>query len=42
MANKMWNAPDVVSSINYTDSRRSIEWLQRVFGVREREEPRLN
>ena len=40
--NKMWEAPDIVPTITYTDLARAIEWLQRVFGFREREEARLN
>ncbi|MGH9842112.1 MAG: VOC family protein [Blastocatellia bacterium] len=40
--NKMWDAPDIVPSITYTDLARAIEWLERVFGFREREEARLN
>jgi hypothetical protein len=37
----MWNAPDVVPSVTYADLPRAIEWLERVFGFREREEARL-
>lgn len=40
--NKMWNAPDIVPTITYSDFPRAIEWLQRVFYFREREEARLN
>lgn len=40
--NKMWDAPDIVPTITYTDLDHAIEWLQRVFGFREREEARLN
>ncbi|MGH9867017.1 MAG: VOC family protein [Candidatus Polarisedimenticolia bacterium] len=37
----MWDAPDIVPSITYADLPRAIEWIQRVFGFREREEARL-
>ncbi len=40
-SNELWDAPDIVPSITYTDLPRAIEWLQRVFGFREREEARL-
>ena len=39
--NEMWNAPDIVPSITYSDLPRAVEWLQRVFGFRERAEARL-
>lgn len=43
MANTtMWNAPDIVPTITFTDLPRAIAWLQRVFGFRERAEARLN
>ncbi|HWN11141.1 MAG TPA: VOC family protein [Pyrinomonadaceae bacterium] len=38
---KLWNAPDLVPSITYSDLPRAIEWLERVFGFRERAEARL-
>lgn len=42
MANSaMWNAPDIVPSIAYTDVPRAVEWLERVFGFRERTQARL-
>ncbi len=41
-SNAMWDAPDVVPSITYADLPRAIEWLQRVFGFRERHEARLS
>jgi uncharacterized glyoxalase superfamily protein PhnB len=42
MANSdLWQAPDLVPSITYTDLPRAIEWLQRVFGFRERAAARL-
>ena len=42
MADKeMWEAPDIVPSITYTDIPRAAEWLQRVFGFRERAKARL-
>jgi uncharacterized glyoxalase superfamily protein PhnB len=40
--NEMWNAPDIVPSITYTDVPHAVEWLARVFGFREREEARLS
>lgn len=36
-----WNAPDIVPIITYSDLPRAIEWLERVFGFRERAEARL-
>ena len=39
--NDLWDAPDIVPSITYTDLPRAIEWLQRVFGFRERADVRL-
>lgn len=39
--NEMWDAPDIVPSITYADMPRAIEWLERVFGFRERAEARL-
>ena len=42
MANdELWDAPDIVPTITYTDLPRAIEWLQRVFGFHERAEARL-
>lgn len=38
----LWNAPDVVPSIGYTDVPRAVEWLERVFGFRERSGARLS
>ena len=37
----MWNAPDLVPSLTYTDVPRAAEWLERVFGFRERRDARL-
>lgn len=37
----MWSAPDLVPSIAYTDVPRAAEWLERVFGFRERRHARL-
>ena len=37
----LWNAPDIVPAITYSDLPRAIEWLERVFGFRERAEARL-
>ena len=39
--NEMWNAPDIVAAITYSDLPRAVEWLQRVFGFGERAEARL-
>jgi len=39
--NGMWDAPDIVPSISYTDVPRAVEWLVRVFGFRERVAARL-
>lgn len=36
-----WNAPDIVPAITYSHLPRAIEWLERVFGFRERAEARL-
>lgn len=38
---EMWDTPDIVPEITYTDLARAIEWIQRVFGFRERVEARL-
>ncbi len=38
---ELWKAPDVVPSVSYVDLPRAIEWLQRVFGFRERADERL-
>ncbi|MGH9323410.1 MAG: VOC family protein [Vicinamibacteria bacterium] len=40
-SNEMWDAPDIVPSITFADVPRAIEWLERVFGFRERKEARL-
>ncbi len=37
----LWNAPDIVPAITYSDLPRAIEWLERVFGFRERADARL-
>ena len=37
----LWSAPDIVPSLTYADLPRAIEWLERVFGFRERAEARL-
>ena len=39
---EMWITPDVVPSIVYADVPRAVEWLERVFGFRERSEARLS
>ena len=41
ISDELWDAPDVVPSIMYTDLPRAIEWLERVLGFRERAEARL-
>lgn len=38
---EMWDAPDIVPSLTYADLPRAIEWLQSVFGFRERAAARL-
>lgn len=38
---ELWDAPEIVPSITYADLPRAIEWLERVFGFRERTEARL-
>jgi uncharacterized glyoxalase superfamily protein PhnB len=38
---KVWDPPDIVPAITYTDISRAVEWLERVFGFRERPEARL-
>jgi uncharacterized glyoxalase superfamily protein PhnB len=40
-SDELWDAPDIVPSIMYTDLLRAIEWLERVFGFHERAEARL-
>jgi len=37
----LWDAPDIVPAITYSDLPRAIEWFERVFGFRERAEARL-
>jgi uncharacterized glyoxalase superfamily protein PhnB len=39
---EMWDTPDIVPEITYTDLTRAIGWIQRVFGFRERVEARLS
>ena len=39
---QMWKAPDIVPSITYADLPKAVEWLERVFGFRERAEARLS
>ena len=42
MANRsLWNAPEIVPSLPYSDLPRAVEWFERVFGFRERVEARL-
>lgn len=40
-SDQMWDAPDVVPELMYTDLPRAVAWLERVFGFRERAEARL-
>jgi uncharacterized glyoxalase superfamily protein PhnB len=40
-SNELWNAPDIVPTLTYSDLPRAIEWLERVFRFRERAEARL-
>ena len=40
-ASELWQAPDIVPSLVYADAPRAVEWLQRVFGFRERADARL-
>jgi uncharacterized glyoxalase superfamily protein PhnB len=37
----MWDAPDIVPTLDYMDVPRAVDWLARVFGFRERAEARL-
>ena len=39
---ELWETPDVVPSITYTNLPRAVEWLERVFGFHERSEARLS
>lgn len=39
---RMWDAPDIVPSITYSDVPGAVEWLERVFGFRERVNARLS
>jgi uncharacterized glyoxalase superfamily protein PhnB len=41
MPSEMWDAPDVVPSITYSDIPTAVEWLSRSFGFRERLDARL-
>jgi uncharacterized glyoxalase superfamily protein PhnB len=38
---ELWKAPDIVPILTYSDLPRAVEWLERVFGLRERTEARL-
>jgi uncharacterized glyoxalase superfamily protein PhnB len=40
-SDEMWQAPDIVPELMYTDVPRAVEWLERVFGFRERSDARL-
>ncbi|MGA2352854.1 MAG: VOC family protein [Terriglobales bacterium] len=37
----LWNAPDLVPSIEYADLPRAVEWFELVFGFHERRDARL-
>lgn len=37
----LWDAPDIVPALTVSDLPRAVEWLERVFGFRERVEARL-
>ncbi|NOT48039.1 MAG: hypothetical protein HOP17_09880 [Acidobacteria bacterium] len=37
-----WKAPDIVPSIAYSNVEKAVEWLERVFGFKERSESRLS
>jgi uncharacterized glyoxalase superfamily protein PhnB len=39
--NDLWRSPDVVPALTYADLPRAVEWLERVFGFRERADARL-
>lgn len=38
---ELWPTPDIVPSPWYADLPRAVEWLERVFGFRERRDARL-
>lgn len=40
-ADDLWEAPDIVPAITYSDVPRAVAWFERVFGFRERAEARL-
>lgn len=40
-SDELWDAPDIVPELMYTDVPRAVEWLERVFGFRERAAARL-
>lgn len=40
-SDEMWDAPDIVPELMYTDVPRAVEWLERVFGFHERADARL-
>ena len=43
MANpEMWSSSDIVPTIRYSDIPTAVEWLERVFGFRERSDARLS
>jgi uncharacterized glyoxalase superfamily protein PhnB len=37
----LWNSPDIVPALRYSDLVKTVEWFERVFGFRERSEARL-
>lgn len=38
----LWNAPDIVPSLTFSDLPGAVVWFERVFGFRERKEARLS
>ncbi len=39
---RLWKAPAIVPTLTYEDVPKAVEWLQRVFGFRERAAARLS
>ena len=42
MNRELWDTPDIVPKLVYADLSKAVEWLERVFGFRERAEARLS
>jgi uncharacterized glyoxalase superfamily protein PhnB len=42
MTTRLWSAPEVVPNLTYSDVARAAEWIERVFGFRERSDARLS